>query len=105
MEFPTEFFLALAWDPAGLPKEELSESTRRWAHREFGIAHAAEIASIISRYTKYNGRRKPELLDAATFSQVDYLEADTVAAKFEEIANRADKIYNTLPENARDAFF
>jgi len=105
MEFPTEFFLKLAWDPAGLPREELSEYTRRWAQREFGTAHAAEIASIISRYTKYNGRRKPELLDPATFSQVDYLEADTVAGEFEGIANQAEKIYNALPENMRDAFF
>jgi hypothetical protein len=105
MEFPTEFFLKLAWEPEGLPKEELSEYTRRWAQREFGTAHGAEIASIVSKYTKYNGRRKPELLDSDTFSQVDYLEADTVAAKFEEIANRAEKIYNALPENARDAFF
>jgi hypothetical protein len=105
MEFPTEFFLALAWDPQSLPKERLFDYTRSWAEREFGTAHAAEIAAIISKYTKYNGRRKPELLDPATFSQVDYLEADTVAAEFEEIANQAERNYNTLPENARDAFF
>jgi hypothetical protein len=33
------------------------------------------------------------------------MEADTVAAEFEGIANQAEKIHNTLPENARDAFF
>lgn len=105
MEFPIEFFLTLAWDPEKLPKEKLYGYTRAWAEREFGPAHAGEIAGIISRYTKYNGRRKPELLDPATYSQVNYLEADTVSADFRTIANDAEKIYSSLPENARDAFF
>jgi hypothetical protein len=105
MEFPIEFFLTLAWDPERLPKEKLSGYTRDWAEREFGPVHAQEIADLISRYTKYNGRRKPELLDPDTYSQVNYLEADTVAADFLTIAIDAEKIYKSLPENARDAFF
>jgi hypothetical protein len=105
MEFPIEFFLKLAWDPEAMTREKLSGYTRDWAEREFGAAHAVEIAGIISKYTKYNGRRKPELLEPGTFSQVDYLEADTVSTEFKKIADQAEAIYSTLPENARDAFF
>ena len=32
--------------------------------------HAAEIAELIAKYTKYNGRRKPELLEPGTYSLV-----------------------------------
>ena len=105
MEFPIEFFLSLAWNPQRWPRDKISEFTRLWAEREFGPAHAAEIAEIISKYTKYNGRRKPELLDPATFSLQDYREADTVLADWRAIAEKAERIYRTLPENEKDAFF
>ncbi len=105
MEFPMEFFLALARAPERWPKEGIQEFTRLWAEREFGPQHAAEIANIISKYTKYNGRRKPELLDPGTFSLVNYREADTVLADWKSIADEAEHIYQALPENARDAFY
>ena len=63
MEFPIEFFLSLARDPERWPKEKIGEFTRLWAEREFGAEHAAEIADLVSNTLKYNGRRKPELLD------------------------------------------
>jgi hypothetical protein len=104
-EFPIEFFLTLAWNPQRWPKENISEFTRSWAEREFGPADAPQIAEIVSQYTKYNGRRKPELLDPATFSLVDYQEADTVLADWQSITAEAEHIYRNLPENARAAFF
>ncbi len=105
MEFPIEFFLNLAWAPDKWPKEKIGEYTRLWAEREFGPAHAQEIADIISKYTKYNGRRKPELLEPTTYSQVDYQEAEKVAADFHAIVTKAEEIYRDLPKNQRDAFF
>jgi hypothetical protein len=104
-EFPIEFFLTLAWDPQRWPKEKISEFTRSWAEREFGPANAPQIAEIVSQYTRYNGRRKPELLDPATFSLVDYQEADTVLGDWQSITAEAEHIYRSLPENARAAFF
>jgi hypothetical protein len=80
MEFPIDFFLNFARDPKRWPKEKIGEFTRLWAEREFGGAHAAEIADIVSKTLKYNGRRKPELLEPATYSLIDYQEADRVVA-------------------------
>ncbi len=105
MEFPIEFFLRMAWDPARWPKERLPEFGRLWAEREFGPEHAAEIADIVSTYTKYNGRRKPELLEPSTYSLVDYDEADRVSADFESLVKRAERLSQELPESARPAFF
>ena len=105
MEFPTEFFLSLARDPARWPKEKLGEFTRLWAAREFGQAHAAEIADVVARTLKYNGRRKPELLEPGTYSAIDYQEADRVVADYDAVVSRAEAIERELPAEARDAFF
>ncbi len=105
MEFPIEFFLTLAWNPDRWTQDNLSRFGQLWATREFGLAHSSEIAEIISKYTKYNGRRKPELLEPTTFSLINYREADTALSDFLSAAEQAESIYKVLPENARDAFY
>jgi hypothetical protein len=105
MEFPIEFFLTFAWDPHRWPKEMIAEYTRMWAEREFGSQYATEIAHIVSQYTKLNGRRKPELIDPDTFSEVNYQEGDRVLAEWQSLVDQADKIYASLPQNMRDAFY
>jgi hypothetical protein len=105
MEFPIEFFLTFAWAPERWPAERLEEYTRLWAVREFGPEHAAAIAEIVEKYTRYNGRRKPELLEPSTYSLVNYQEAEKVVADYREIERHADQIYKVLPAEKRDAFF
>ncbi len=105
MEFPTEFFLNFAWNPERWPAQRLDDYTEQWAEREFGPEHAAAIAEIIAKYTKYNGRRKPELLEPTTYSLVNYREADTVLADYQRLAKQAEEIYNALPAEKKDACF
>src|SRR5207302_2865851 len=105
MELPIDFFLNMAWKPDNWPKERIGEFTRLWVARQFGTQFAPDIADVLSKYTKYNGRRKPELLDPGTFSLVDYREADAVFADFQAAVAKAEEIYSKLPENQRDAFF
>ena len=45
----------------------------------FGTQYGAQVADIISKYTKYNGRRKPEMLAPDTYSLTDYAEARWIA--------------------------
>jgi hypothetical protein len=105
MEFPIEFLMTYAWDPQKWPAEKLPEYTRLWAQREFGPKYAVDIADIITKYTKYNGRRKPELVAPDTYSLVNYREADTVSADFNAISAKAEKIYNEIPAEYKDAFY
>lgn len=105
MEFPIEFFLNLARNPERWGKDNLQEFTELWAGREFGPEHAAEIADIVSKYTQYNGRRKPEQLEPDTFSSVHYREADRVYSDWKSLTERAERISQQLPEDKRDAFF
>jgi Glycosyl hydrolase family 115/Gylcosyl hydrolase family 115 C-terminal domain len=105
MEFPTEFFLSLAWNPQGWPKDKLADFSRLWSSREFGSRFAPEIADLIAQYTKFNGRRKPELLEAGTYSVVNYGEAERVAEQFQALAEKAELIYTQLPNDTKDAFY
>ncbi len=104
-EFPLEYFLHLAWDTSRWTNENLDEYTRLWAEREFGAEHAAEIAEIISTYTRFNGQRKPELLEASSYSLVNYNEFEKVVADYEALAVKAEKISRQLPPESRDAFY
>jgi hypothetical protein len=103
--FPTEYFLSLAWDTSRWTEENTAEFTRMWAAREFGAREAGEIADIMTAWTRFNGRRKPELLDATTYNLVDYREADRVVADYDAVVKRAEAVYNRLPPEKRDAFY
>ncbi|HEY5381658.1 MAG TPA: glycosyl hydrolase 115 family protein [Acidobacteriaceae bacterium] len=105
MEFPIEFFLDYARTPQRWDKDHLDEFTKLWATREFGPEHADEIATAMEEYTRYNGRRKPELIDANTFSLTDYGEADRVYGERKALEDRVDKLATELPENERASYF
>jgi Glycosyl hydrolase family 115/Gylcosyl hydrolase family 115 C-terminal domain len=105
MEFPIEYFLTLARDPERWGKDQIPQFTRTWAEREFGAAHAEEIVELVTRYTQYNGRRKPELLDTDTFSLVNYREADRVEADWKALLSKAEALQKLLPQEQQDAYF
>jgi hypothetical protein len=104
-ELPTEYFMSLAWNAGQWKNDNISQFTRLWAEREFGPANAADIAGILARYTKYNARRKPELLEPGTYSLDHYQEAERVVADFKAIAAKAEEIYSSLPKDKQDAFY
>ncbi len=105
MEFPIEFFLDYAWNPEKISAQDLPEYTRQWAEEQFGAEHAKEIAEILNTYTKFNSRRKPEMLSPETYSLVNYREAETVVAEYNALADKAQRIYDLLPANCKDAFY
>lgn len=105
MEVPTEFFLRYAWNPAAWPAARLPDYLREWATREFGPAQAGEIAELVERYARFNGRRKPEQLSPETFSLVNDDEAERVLAEWRSLAERAERVNAALPAASRDAFY
>ncbi len=105
IEFPIEFFLDYAWNPEEWPAERLPEYTLLWAQKQFGKEHAEEIADILTKYTKYNSRRKPELLAPDTYSLINYREAERVVNEYNELAMKAKNIYDTLHDEYKDAFY
>jgi hypothetical protein len=105
MEFPISFFLDYAWNPARWPADKLPEYTTDWAGQQFGTQYAVPIADILTKYTKYNGRRKPELLSPDTYSLLNYREAEKVADDYKALTEQAQALYQQLPFHYRDAFY
>jgi hypothetical protein len=104
-EFPLEFFMSLAWNTNRWNSGDMNEFTQLWAGREFGKTYSKEIAEIVSKYTKYNGRRKPELLTPDTYSLINYQEAEKVVVDYKAIAAKAEEIYAKIPAAKKDAFY
>ncbi len=105
LEIPIEFFLRMAWDPAAMTKDKIADYQLRWAERDFGKEHAAEIADLVAKYAKYNGWRKPDILKPETFTLIHYREAERVSAAWSDLAARAEKLNAELPQDQRDAFY
>ena len=105
LEIPLEFFIRMAWDPAAMTKDDVASYQLRWAGREFGKEHAAEIADIVAKYAKYNGWRKPELLKPDTFSLINYREAEHVSEAWNDITARAQNLNEAVPKEQRDAYY
>jgi hypothetical protein len=105
MEFPISFFLDYAWNPDKLGADQLNDYTRNWATQQFGPKHAGEIASILSRYTKYNNRRKPELLSENTYSLQTYSEFERVVAEYRSLEKQAEQTGSQLQPEYKDAYY
>ncbi|WP_226896048.1 glycosyl hydrolase 115 family protein [Polymorphobacter sp. PAMC 29334] len=67
MEYPLGFFLAQAWNPEAMTPAALADYPATWAAAAFGADHAA-IGEIITAYSQYTARRKPELIDQDSFA-------------------------------------
>lgn len=105
MEFPINFFLDYAWKPENWPAEKLPEYYTQWAEKQFGIRYAKEVGEIIAKYTKFNSRRKPELLSPDTYGLTNYGEADRVVEKYKDLLDEAERINNQLPAEYKDAYY
>lgn len=105
MEFPISFFLDYAWNPEKIGAKDLQLYSEKFAEDQFGKKYAAEIANILSLYSKYNGRRKPELLDANTYSLTNYNEFERVTNEYNTLLQRAEKINDAISPEYKDAYF
>lgn len=112
VEFPISAFMRQAWDPEAMTPEALERYPRDWATATFGPEHAAEIAELVTRYSQYAARRKPELIDPAIFP-LGPMTADTLdggdfgrrVAEWEALEARAEAVLVQLPETHQAAYF
>jgi hypothetical protein len=104
-EFPIEYFMDLAWNTEKMTGDNIEDYTREWASREFGPEFAGDIAEIMSLYTKYNGRRKPELLSPSTYSITNYNEGEKVVGDYNSLTIKAGELNKKLPAEKQDAFY
>lgn len=105
MEYPISFFLDQAWDPEKMTIDQLSKYPEQWAAAQFGNTYAKDIAEVVTKYSGYNARRKPELLDADTYSVEHYEEAKRITDDWLMLLRKAEDINAKLPAAYKDAYF
>lgn len=106
MEVPIDFFLTMAWNPQAMTVDKMEKFTTEWAAKAFGETHAAAIGRYLTDYMQINSRIKPELLNANTFSWAgQYSEWNRVIDEYKTLAIRAQKTYEELPLESKDAYY
>lgn len=76
-ELDTEFFIALGWNSTIWNRNNLDSYVTAWAAREFGLSNtdSVKISDLIANLTRFNARRKPELLNSTLYSLTNYRES------------------------------
>jgi hypothetical protein len=105
MELPTSFFLDLAWDPLRWPVERMADYHQLWAAQQFGSEQAAKIGDYLDRTTRLLARRKPELIDADTWSLLHFREAERVLADYDSLEREARATAAALKADQQDAYY
>lgn len=105
MELPISFFMDYAFDANRWNDQRIGEYTRRWSSQQFGDKYAGQIAGILDQYTRFNSRRKPELLSPRTYSLDHYREAERVVDSYDDLAQKARRINKLLPDAYKPAYF
>jgi hypothetical protein len=110
-EIGTEFFLQMAWDIRHWGAKDLPGYLAAWAAREFGAAHAREIASIMQEYYRLNYQRRPEHLQWWLPKEAPRHSAwteETAAARLRAFVRLRERVEALQPQFAgasRDAWF
>lgn len=105
MEFPISFFLDHAWNPEAMTVDKMEAYPKYWAKEQFGAEYAKQIGDMLTEYTKYTARRKPELLDPHTYSLFHFREAERIVEDYAKLTARAEILYDKIPQAYKDAFY
>ncbi|QRV92865.1 glycoside hydrolase family 115 protein [Ceratobasidium sp. AG-Ba] len=110
-EMAIEYFIALGrnvnrWRDTTPSSDSVQEFITQWATREFNIpSKSNEIAQLVRNMTRFNARRKHELLNTTTYSLINYHEAESIVATWDDMVSRSQAIYKSLPSGTQPAYF
>ncbi|PNS17608.1 hypothetical protein CAC42_3003 [Sphaceloma murrayae] len=106
LELPMQHFLDMAYNISSFASPSSTDAwLTRWASRNFGQKVAQDTAQIITDYSMLAGRRKYELLDARTYSIINYNEADGVLQEWSNLVTAAQQVYDSLDPAVQPGFF
>lgn len=108
LEMEMETFLDYAWD-AGRDAQvtkDIHGYTAAWFDRYFSGGYGEELAALYEEFAQLTNARKIEHMDSLLFAQSGYGdEAGERVCRLEFIFERANAIYDQLPDLEREAFF
>ncbi|MBQ8462621.1 MAG: glycosyl hydrolase 115 family protein [Prevotella sp.] len=103
MEYPIQLFLDMAWNPKAYTQQTVTQHTRQFFSSVFSDIIAEECAAIYNRNCQYMARVTPEMLDAQTYN-VQTGEWKQVADDYLRLETRALRLYEDIPQEARDFY-
>lgn len=111
-EYPLDFFMKMAWAPETMTTEKLAAFPNDWARRQFGEARADGISKLITQYSQYAARRKPELLNENSFAVGEATKQALMTGEFDQIMDQWRELMNSVIEmkkllkpEQQDAYF
>lgn len=102
-EYPTQFFMDLAWNPEAINAEDIQQHSDDFYTSFFGTEHGKEIGSIMARLGKTNRSVTPENLTANTFS-FNYEEWPRMVSLWNDMEQRVLTIRKNISPKALDAY-
>ncbi|KAK4041225.1 hypothetical protein C8A01DRAFT_34746 [Parachaetomium inaequale] len=105
MELPLTLSMDLAWNASSISFETIPSYLAHYAAREFGPGHAQEIGEILMEHSRLVGMRRYEHITPATYSTVNYHEAERVLARWQTLAARVRDLDSLIDASLRPAFF
>ncbi len=108
LEQQITYYAQLAWD---IGKEETIcgdeiQFLSEWIDETFSGRHGKKLAPILVEFDQLTNVRKVEQMDADAFSQTAYTdEAVSRIHRYEYMFKTGNRIYHSLPENEKAAFF
>lgn len=110
LEQEISFYLSFAWEVGkDNPKrrtDDVDEYLKLWINETFSGEHGEKMARVLNDFSQLTNVRKIELMDSDVFSQTAYGdEASMRINRYREIVKEADEVYDSLPEDEKDAFY
>ncbi|KAH0585761.1 hypothetical protein H2248_007054 [Termitomyces sp. 'cryptogamus'] len=99
-------FINFGWNATHWNVDNLESFVSSWAQRESAVSPvvAETIVDIVRNLTRYNSRRKPELIDTTSTARTNTREADNVLADWAMLKNASTEIDNSLSSDSKAAF-
>jgi len=112
MEYPLGFFLAQAWNPEAMTPEVVAAYPGKWADATFGPEQSSSIGEMITLYSQYTARRKPELINETSFAiggktqnGLDGGEFGDMVAEWDALEKRMLAVRTQLRPDQHDAYY
>ncbi|MCM1303990.1 MAG: glycosyl hydrolase 115 family protein [Lachnospiraceae bacterium] len=108
LEQEITFFLRLAWEigKPGALTEDVEAFVADWIDGTFSGEIGAQVSALLNDFSQLTNVRKVENMDQDAFSQTAYGDEAAVRIhRYEELFNRGNALYETLPKEEKDAFF
>ena len=108
LEMDIEAFLCYGWNVGKDTQivNDIHSYTAHWFDQYFSGGFGEELACLYEAFAQLTNSRKVEHMTSFVFSQAAYGdEAGERICRLEDVFNRANAIYEKLPEEEKEAFF